>query len=202
MPADGCLGRRSALTTVVMGDFNDWMWPGSVQNVLARKLPGRTRHRTFPARFPLLKLDRIYCRPASALLSSRVDPVPARSRITCRSSPSFGRRVRFTAPSSGMLSSSPQALQCTASGVVALQPACRARETHLVWLDERAREAQEQRDAEDHDHDRDQASRAARQRDVAEAGGGQRRDGEVERVDIVADLGLRPVLGLVDYSRS
>jgi len=42
--------------------------------VLARKLPGRTRHRTFPARFPLFKLDRIYCRPASALLSSRVDP--------------------------------------------------------------------------------------------------------------------------------
>jgi endonuclease/exonuclease/phosphatase family metal-dependent hydrolase len=64
----------STLTTVVMGDFNDWMWPGSVQNVLAHKLPGRTRHRTFPARFPLLKLDRIYCRPASALLSSRVDP--------------------------------------------------------------------------------------------------------------------------------
>jgi endonuclease/exonuclease/phosphatase family metal-dependent hydrolase len=64
----------SALTTVVMGDFNDWMWPGSVQNVLACHLPGRTRHRTFPARFPLLKLDRIYCRPASALISSRVDP--------------------------------------------------------------------------------------------------------------------------------
>ena len=63
----------SSLTTVVLGDFNDWMWPGSVQNVLARKLPGRTHHRTFPARFPLLKLDRIYCRPASALISSRVD---------------------------------------------------------------------------------------------------------------------------------
>lgn len=68
------LATRSTLTTVVMGDFNDWMSPGSVQNVLARKLPGRTRHRTFPARFPLLKLDRIYCRPASALLSSRLDP--------------------------------------------------------------------------------------------------------------------------------
>jgi len=64
----------STLTTVFMGDFNDWMWPGSVQNVLARKLPGRTHHRTFPARLPLLKLDRIYCRPASALLSSHVDP--------------------------------------------------------------------------------------------------------------------------------
>lgn len=63
----------SNLTTVVMGDFNDWMTPGSVQNVLARKLHGRTPHRTFPARLPLLKLDRIYCRPAEALLSSRVD---------------------------------------------------------------------------------------------------------------------------------
>lgn len=62
------------LTTVVLGDFNDWMWPGSVQNVLARRLPGRTHHRTFPARMPFLKLDRIYCRPAAALVSSRVDP--------------------------------------------------------------------------------------------------------------------------------
>ncbi len=63
----------SQLTTVAMGDFNDWLWPGSVQRVLAERLPGRTGHRTFPARFPLLRLDRIYCRPASALLESRVD---------------------------------------------------------------------------------------------------------------------------------
>ena len=67
------LTTQSSLTTVAMGDFNDWMWPGSVQSVLAEKLPGRTHHRTFPARLPLLKLDRIYCRPASALLTSRVD---------------------------------------------------------------------------------------------------------------------------------
>jgi endonuclease/exonuclease/phosphatase family metal-dependent hydrolase len=67
------LADHSTLTTVVMGDFNDWMWPGSVQSILAAKLPARTPHRTFPARFPLLKLDRIYCRPAPALLSSRVD---------------------------------------------------------------------------------------------------------------------------------
>jgi endonuclease/exonuclease/phosphatase family metal-dependent hydrolase len=65
------------LVTVVLGDFNDWMWPGSVQNVLAYRLPGRTHHRTFPARMPLLKLDRIYCRPAAALVSSSVDPAGA-----------------------------------------------------------------------------------------------------------------------------
>ena len=67
------LTTRSSMTTVAMGDFNDWMWPGSVQSVLAERLPGRTRHRTFPARLPFLKLDRVFCRPASALLSSRVD---------------------------------------------------------------------------------------------------------------------------------
>jgi endonuclease/exonuclease/phosphatase family metal-dependent hydrolase len=67
------LSEGSELTTVVLGDFNDWMWPGSVQNVLARHLPARTPHRTFPAFFPLLRLDRIYCRPAAALVRSWVD---------------------------------------------------------------------------------------------------------------------------------
>jgi endonuclease/exonuclease/phosphatase family metal-dependent hydrolase len=65
---------RDDMTTVAMGDFNDWMWPGSVQNALASKLPGRTQHRTFPARFPLLKLDRIFCRPARALVASQAYP--------------------------------------------------------------------------------------------------------------------------------
>jgi endonuclease/exonuclease/phosphatase family metal-dependent hydrolase len=67
------LTMASQLTTIAMGDFNDWMWPGSVQRVLGETLPGRTRHRTFPARLPMLRLDRIYCRPASALLESCVD---------------------------------------------------------------------------------------------------------------------------------
>jgi endonuclease/exonuclease/phosphatase family metal-dependent hydrolase len=71
------LAEQSELPTVVLGDFNDWMWPGSVQNVLARKLPGHTHHRTFPARLPILKLDRIFCRPAAALVSSKVDPAGA-----------------------------------------------------------------------------------------------------------------------------
>jgi endonuclease/exonuclease/phosphatase family metal-dependent hydrolase len=42
--------------------------------VLAHKLPGRTRHRTFPARLPVLKLDRVFTRPAAALVRSWVDP--------------------------------------------------------------------------------------------------------------------------------
>jgi endonuclease/exonuclease/phosphatase family metal-dependent hydrolase len=60
--------------TVVMGDFNDWFWPGSVRQVLSRAFPGRSRYRTFPAVWPLLRLDRIYCRPREALCRSFVDP--------------------------------------------------------------------------------------------------------------------------------
>ena len=55
------------MTTVVLGDFNDWFWPGSVRSMLAERFPARSRFRTFPAHFPLLKLDRIYCRPRGAL---------------------------------------------------------------------------------------------------------------------------------------
>lgn len=58
---------------VVVGDFNDWFWPGSVRGVLSRILGGRTGFRTFPAAFPLLRLDRIYCRPRAALVRSFVD---------------------------------------------------------------------------------------------------------------------------------
>ncbi len=68
------LVRKSDGVTALLGDFNDWIWAGSVRNVLARVLPGRTRQRTFPSIFPLLRLDRIYCRPARALVSSFVDP--------------------------------------------------------------------------------------------------------------------------------
>jgi len=63
--------------TILAGDFNDWIWAGSVRNVLRRVLPGRTRHRTFPSRWPVFRLDRIYCRPGRALVQSFVDPQAA-----------------------------------------------------------------------------------------------------------------------------
>jgi endonuclease/exonuclease/phosphatase family metal-dependent hydrolase len=63
------------MPTVVMGDFNDWFWVGSVHAMLARELPGRSRFRTFPSFLPLLKLDRIFCRPAAALQSCFCDPL-------------------------------------------------------------------------------------------------------------------------------
>ncbi|WP_237182424.1 endonuclease/exonuclease/phosphatase family protein [Roseomonas marmotae] len=52
---------------VVLGDFNEWGWRGPVFQALAAHMPARTRHRTFPSRLPALKLDRIFCRPASLL---------------------------------------------------------------------------------------------------------------------------------------
>jgi endonuclease/exonuclease/phosphatase family metal-dependent hydrolase len=65
--------RRLQGPLVVMGDFNEWSWRGPVWRNLSRQMPARTHHRTFPARFPLLKLDRIFCRPAKLLGPSWVD---------------------------------------------------------------------------------------------------------------------------------
>lgn len=61
------------MTTVVLGDFNDWFLAGSVRSVLAKVLTGRSRFRTFPAFLPLLRLDRIYCRPSSAVRHMYID---------------------------------------------------------------------------------------------------------------------------------
>lgn len=60
-------------TTVLLGDFNDWFWAGSVRKPLAAALPSRTRHRSFPSVCPLLRLDRIYCRPPGVIVKSFVD---------------------------------------------------------------------------------------------------------------------------------
>jgi endonuclease/exonuclease/phosphatase family metal-dependent hydrolase len=64
----------SAMTTIMLGDFNDWFWPGSVRSVLRRELPGRSRFRTFPSVLPMLRLDRIYCRPRNAVRRLFTDP--------------------------------------------------------------------------------------------------------------------------------
>jgi endonuclease/exonuclease/phosphatase family metal-dependent hydrolase len=61
------------ITTVLMGDFNDWFWVGSVRKVLASRLPVRSRLRTFPSRLPIFRFDRIYCSCESVLLSAQTD---------------------------------------------------------------------------------------------------------------------------------
>jgi endonuclease/exonuclease/phosphatase family metal-dependent hydrolase len=67
------LARYGAGTTIVLGDFNDWI-RGSVQKAFSEQFPVVTSHRTWPARFPVLRLDRVFCRPADALVNSRTDP--------------------------------------------------------------------------------------------------------------------------------
>lgn len=67
------IAEPSAAATVMLGDFNEWGWRGPVRRTLAAVMQGRTYHRTFPARWPLLVLDRIYCRPAEALIGSWTD---------------------------------------------------------------------------------------------------------------------------------
>ena len=64
----------------MLGDFNDWFWPGSLRDALKHELPGRTRHATFPSWCPLLRLDRIFCWPPDILLRSFVDRARARLR--------------------------------------------------------------------------------------------------------------------------
>jgi endonuclease/exonuclease/phosphatase family metal-dependent hydrolase len=67
------IARRHPVATVMLGDFNDWFWPGSLRDALRHELPGRTRHATFPSWLPMLRLDRIFCWPPHILRRSFVD---------------------------------------------------------------------------------------------------------------------------------
>lgn len=69
----GLVGRLER-PTVVMGDFNDWLWRGSVRRALRRVLPRCTAHRTFPAALPVLRLDCIYVSSAVRFVSCGTDP--------------------------------------------------------------------------------------------------------------------------------
>ncbi len=66
-------GEAASIPTVMLGDFNDWFWPGSLRDLLKHEFPARTRHATFPSWCPLLRLDRIFCWPARTLVHSYVD---------------------------------------------------------------------------------------------------------------------------------
>lgn len=67
------IARRHPMTTVMLGDFNDWFWPSVFRDALKREMPARTPHPTYPSMFPLLCLDRIYCWPRECLRRSLVD---------------------------------------------------------------------------------------------------------------------------------
>src|SRR2546427_10598889 len=67
------IARRHPMTTVMLGDFNEWFWPASLRGALGRELPARTQYVTFPSWDPLFRLDRIFCCPAGAMRASFVD---------------------------------------------------------------------------------------------------------------------------------
>lgn len=56
--------------TVLLGDFNDWRQRGESHRAFSNLFDNWTRHRTFPARLPLLPLDRIWSRPHGLLRRS------------------------------------------------------------------------------------------------------------------------------------
>ena len=67
-----CAAVRGDLPTVLMGDFNDWIRYRSAQAELESQFADCTRLRTYPARAPLLALDRIFCRPSGLLKRSQI----------------------------------------------------------------------------------------------------------------------------------
>lgn len=62
---------------VVLGDFNDWLPGRSVVHVLDRRLGRPARPASFPARWPIVPLDRIWIQPAAALRRIFVHASPA-----------------------------------------------------------------------------------------------------------------------------
>ena len=59
--------------SVLLGDFNDWVWRGKVQKHLSQLMPARSWARTYPSFAPAFSIDRIYVRPAEALLGTWTD---------------------------------------------------------------------------------------------------------------------------------
>ncbi len=53
-------GFSQGLPVVLLGDFNEWLPFGGCHSILSRRFAGGQRRRTFPARAPLLPLDRIW----------------------------------------------------------------------------------------------------------------------------------------------
>ena len=68
--------------SVLLGDFNEWWAPKRLLHRLHRCF-GRTRSvRTFPSPAPVLALDRIWVRPAEALVEVRAHRSPLARRAS------------------------------------------------------------------------------------------------------------------------
>ena len=86
-------------------------------------------------------------------------------------------------------------------GFMLLQAANRAGKPNLVRLQQGAQQAQEQGNPEDHNDDGDQSAAGSSQRDISKACRRECRDGKIERIDVIVDFWIGPVLGLVNDAR-
>ena len=65
-----------AKEVVLMGDFNEW-FPFRRQLLLLNRLLGKISTRpTYPSRYPILALDRIWVRPKQALQAIKIHKSP------------------------------------------------------------------------------------------------------------------------------
>lgn len=71
-----------AESSLLLGDFNEWLPPKLGRHALIARHPFRTGHRTFPSRFPVFALDRILARPEPASVRTRVLDAPAARRAS------------------------------------------------------------------------------------------------------------------------
>jgi endonuclease/exonuclease/phosphatase family metal-dependent hydrolase len=84
--------------TVILGDFNEWRWRAPNLAPLERVYAGTPALRSFPARRPLLALDRVFVHPREALVGSQLvateearrasDHLPIRSILKLDAPPS------------------------------------------------------------------------------------------------------------------
>lgn len=70
----------AGLPTVLMGDFNEWKPNAGSLRSLDRRFGASLRQRTFPARMPILPLDRVWVWPAGGLRRLSVE-INALSRV-------------------------------------------------------------------------------------------------------------------------
>ena len=72
--------RDSPLPTILAGDFNEWQLIFRSLKSVSQILHPCTTGKTFPSRFPLLRLDRIWCDPPE-LVSSTSRVIDAKTRL-------------------------------------------------------------------------------------------------------------------------
>jgi endonuclease/exonuclease/phosphatase family metal-dependent hydrolase len=72
----GLISESTTPLVVVMGDFNVWFSRSSLIREIERIMGPIPAPRTYPARYPLLRLDRIWVRPSEALVKIRVHETP------------------------------------------------------------------------------------------------------------------------------